>query len=277
MKLRKRTEVSKPDTVYNLHVKNNHNYVANGAVVANCHSAKADVLLQLLTGPFAHVPIRWGLTGTIPKEEFAQKSLLVSIGPVINHLEASELQDKGVLANCHVNVVQLQDHVEYKTFQTEQAFLLSNEDRLAVIAKQIEQLDGNTLILVDRITAGKLLADLVPDCTFISGSTKSKDRKAEYDEVATSNSKRLVATFGIAAVGINVPRINNLVLIEPGKSFVRVIQSIGRGLRKASDKDHVEIYDYCSSAKFSKRHLTTRKKYYTEMQYPYTVTKIEWR
>jgi len=81
----------------------------------------------------------------------------------------------------------------------------------------------------------------------------------------------------VAAVGINIPRIFNLVLVEPGKSFVRVIQSIGRGIRKAQDKDSVQIWDVTSSAKFSKRHLTQRKKFYKEAQYPFTIDKVKYR
>jgi len=62
--------------------------------------------------------------------------------------------------------------------------------------------------------------------------------------------------------------------VEPGKSFVRVIQSIGRGIRKAKDKDHVEIWDITSSCKFSKRHLTKRKAFYKEANYPFKVHKV---
>ena len=62
--------------------------------------------------------------------------------------------------------------------------------------------------------------------------------------------------------------------MEPGKSFVRVIQSIGRGIRKAEDKDYVQIWDITSSCKYSKRHLTARKKFYKDAKYPYTVSKV---
>ena len=71
--------------------------------------------------------------------------------------------------------------------------------------------------------------------------------------------------------------IFNLVLLEPGKSFVRVIQSIGRGVRKAADKDHVEIWDVASTAKYSKKHLTERKKFYAEANYPYTIEKVNYK
>jgi superfamily II DNA or RNA helicase len=86
----------------------------------------------------------------------------------------------------------------------------------------------------------------------------------------------IVATYGVAAVGINIPRIFNLVLIEPGKSFVRVIQSIGRGIRKAEDKDNVEIWDITSDCKFAKRHLTHRKAYYKKGKYPFTLEKSDY-
>ena len=248
-------------------------------IVDEVHMAKADALKTLLTGVMSRVPIRWGLTGTIPKEKFESQSLLVSIGPVISQLAASELQDRGVLAQCHVNIVQLVDHAEFSNYQSELKYLLEEETRLKTIANLVRQVNatGNTLVLVDRIAAGQALVAQLDDAVFVSGSTKAGDRQSEYDEIATSTGKIIVATYGVAAVGINLPRIFNLVLLEPGKSFVRVIQSIGRGIRKAEDKDHVEIWDITSTCKFAKRHLTKRKQFYKEANYPFTQEKLEWK
>jgi superfamily II DNA or RNA helicase len=248
-------------------------------MVDEVHMAKADALKGLLTGVMSRVPIRWGLTGTVPKEPYEYKALLCSIGPVISQLSASELQDRGVLAQCHVNIVQLVDHVEYKDYQSELKYLLEERGRLDTIADLVNQvnLTGNTLVLVDRIAAGQALVERLGDkAVFVSGSTKGTVRQNEYDEVATSTGKIIIATYGIAAVGINIPRIFNLVLLEPGKSFVRVIQSIGRGIRKAEDKDFVQIWDITSTCKFAKRHLTKRKQFYKEANYPFTQEKLEW-
>lgn len=245
-------------------------------IVDEVHMAKADVLRTMLTGPFANVPIRWGLTGTVPKEEHEYISLLASLGPVLHRLQASELQDMGVLSNCHVKVLQFDDKVEYKTYQEELTYLTSNERRMDELARTIEaiSLTGNTLVLVDRIASGKMLVERLPDSVFVSGAMKSKDRKDEYDEITVADNKIIVATYGVAAVGINIPRIFNLVLVEPGKSFVRVIQSIGRGIRKAQDKDFVQIWDITSTAKFAKRHLAKRKKFYDEANYPHQTEKV---
>ncbi len=247
-------------------------------MVDEVHMAKADALKSLLTGPFSHIPIRWGLTGTIPKSTYEQVSLLVSLGPVIGKLSAAELQEKGVLAQCHVNIIQMKDGVEFTNYQSELKHLLEDEKRLDKISQLIDKIkdSGNTLVLVDRVNAGKELISRLPDSVFISGETKLTERKEEYDEVKTSDTKIIVATYGVAAVGINIPRIFNLVLIEPGKSFVRVIQSIGRGIRKAEDKDHVEIWDITSDCKFAKRHLTQRKAYYKEAKYPFTLEKLDY-
>ena len=249
-------------------------------IVDEVHMAKADALKSLLTGVMSRIPIRWGLTGTIPKEPFEFQALKCSLGPVIGKLTASELQSQGVLAQCHVNIVQLVDHAEFTNYQSELKFLLEEPDRLKTIAQLIAQVNttGNTLVLVDRVAGGHALVELLGDlAVFVSGATKAKDRQDEYDEVATSTGKIIVATYGVAAVGINLPRIFNLVLVEPGKSFVRVIQSIGRGIRKAEDKDHVQIWDVTSTCKFAKRHLTKRKQFYKEANYPFTQEKLEWK
>jgi len=248
-------------------------------IVDEVHMAKADALKTLLTGIFSHVPIRWGLTGTIPKEEYAAVSIFCSLGPVVGKLTASELQEAGHLANCHVNIVQLADSAEYTNYQSELKYLTETAGRLDYISNLVKSVNetGNTLVLVDRISTGKLLIERLDNAVFVSGATKAKDRKDEYDEVATATGKIIVATYGVAAVGINIPRIFNLVLIEPGKSFVRVIQSIGRGIRKAEDKDFVQIWDITSTCKFAKRHLTKRKAFYKEANYPFTVEKAEWQ
>ena len=249
-------------------------------IVDEVHMAKADALKTLLTGVMARIPIRWGLTGTIPKEEYAYQAIFCSLGTIVGRLAAKELQDAGHLANCHVNIVQLIDHVEYNNYQTELKYLVETDARMAYLAGLILRVNetGNTLVLVDRIASGKLLTSYLGDrAVFVSGVTKATDRKAEYDEVAISTGKIIVATYGVAAVGINIPRIFNMVLLEPGKSFTRVIQSIGRGIRKAEDKDFVQIWDVTSTCKFAKRHLTKRKSFYKEASYPFTIEKVEWQ
>jgi superfamily II DNA or RNA helicase len=103
---------------------------------------------------------------------------------------------------------------------------------------------------------------------------KSSDRREHYKEINFSDNKIMIATYGTTSTGISINRIFNLVLVEAGKSFVRTIQSIGRGLRMSDDKDKVEIYDVCSKMKFSNNHSNKRKQFYKNAEYPFDVKKI---
>jgi len=250
----------------------------NCVMVDEVHMAKAEVLKNLLTRNLAKAPIRWGLTGTIPKADFEFQSLRASLGEVVHRVKAHELQEKGILSNCHVNIIQTAEWKEFSGYPEELKFLVTDKDRMAYVADLIQGISdtGNTLVLVDRIECGEFLTEHLDDAVFISGRVKTKDRKTEYDEVRTADNKIIVATYGVAAVGINVPRIFNLVMLESGKSFTRVIQSIGRGIRKADDKDFVQIWDITASTKYAKKHLTERKKFYKEAQYPFEIQKVKY-
>ena len=290
-----RKELGKTHTIctwqsLNIMLKNTQNHEADVTIheflagvicvmVDEVHMAKADALKTLLTGVMGDIPIRWGLTGTIPKEPFEYVALNVSLGSVVGQLSASELQAAGVLANCYVNIVQTTEHAAFTNYQNELKYLTTNPDRLDYLSGLIAQINrtGNTLVLVDRIESGKELVSRLPDSVFVSGNMKGEARQDEYDEIATSNNKIIIATYGVAAVGINIPRIFNMVLLEPGKSFVRVIQSIGRGIRKAEDKDFVQIWDITADCKFAKRHLTKRKQFYKEANYPFTQEKTTYK
>jgi superfamily II DNA or RNA helicase len=93
---------------------------------------------------------------------------------------------------------------------------------------------------------------------------------ADHDDLV------VVATSQIASTGLNIPRIFNLFLVDLGKSFVKVIQSIGRGLRTAHDKDKVSVYDICSDLKYGKKHVRERMNFYAEARYPHKKIRIEY-
>jgi len=249
-------------------------------MVDEVHKAKAEVLKNLLSGPVRQVPIRWGLTGTIPKDEHEAVGCLCSLGPVVGNLSSKELQDMGVLADLDISVLQLQDGmIGFSSYAQELKWLVTDPTRIDQISEIINGFgaNGNTLVLIDRIKTGEMLAERNPDWVFVSGSMKQQDRQINYDDISEMDNKVIVATYGVAAVGINIPRIFNLIMLEPGKSFVRVIQSIGRGIRKAQDKDYVQVVDLTSNLKYSKRHLTKRKQFYKEQNFRHTVTKVEYK
>jgi len=279
MKLLKRTEINKPQNVYNLHVQEDHNYIVEGAVVSNCHGVKdLGVVQKLMTQNFKNVPIRWGLTGTLPEEEWNQLSLFTAIGPQIGELAAHELQEAGVLASCQVNILHTQETAQYTDYQNELKYLTTDPSRLNWLSGVVEEISktGNIMVLVDRIATGEFLRDNLKGSIFVSGEMKNKDRAEYYREMEIVDNRVVIATFGVAAVGINIGKINHVVLVEPGKSFIRVVQSIGRGLRKTNDKDEVVIWDVASKCKFSNNHMNKRKAIYNKVKYPYEIKKVQY-
>lgn len=305
MKLIKRTKISKPDTTYNLHVAKNNNYVAGGVVVSNCHGLKGQVLTKLLVEYAKHVPFRFGVTGTLPKAETDAMSVRVAVGNVQYTIPAHVLQAEGYLAKLHIDILQLSDNLKeefeewkndyleewqqenpgqkmtytkfkdsyFPDYTSEKRFLQTKAERLQWIADYIsikrEEKKGNVFCLVNGIAFGKKMAKLVDDSIFLYGKDKVKVRKEAYDLFKDNDNVVVFATVNIASTGLNIKRIFNLMFIDMGKSFIRTIQTIGRGLRKAPDKDSVHVTDICSDLKYSKKHLRERVKYYSEAKYPH--------
>ena len=152
-------------------------------MVDEVHMAKAEVLKKLLTNNLANTPIRWGLTGTVPKDDIDFQNIRVGLGDVIHRVSASELQEKGVLSECHVNVIQTSEWKEFGSYPEELKYLVTDTARMEWISKLIKGISdsGNTLVLVDRIESGRIITSIIDDSVFISGEVKTKDRKEEYD------------------------------------------------------------------------------------------------
>ena len=242
------------------------------------HSAKGKELQKILLGPFKNIQLRWGMTGTVPKEKHNRLYVTTALGELIGQVKASVLQDKGILAKCHVNILEVADRVEYADYREEKLYLTTNEQRLdwlAYFAKNLAHDTGNVLLLVENIETGKYLQNLIENSEFVHGITKNEKRAETYKDINKQDNRVLIATYGVAAVGININRLFNVILVEPGKSFIRVIQSIGRGIRVAADKSYVDIWDFTSDSKFSKRHCNKRKEYYRDVSYPYTTLKLD--
>lgn len=255
-------------------------------IVDEVHQAKAKVLNEMLTGPAADVPFRFGCSGTIPKEDLFRFQIEAAIGKVIFQLGSWELQEKGVLARSQVFQVVLCDsqNPQYKKlsptheeWSDELNWMFSDKARLRYIADTIRQVAneyGNTIVLVQYRKHGKALAELLPEAVSLDGRDKKRD--VHYKRFNESENEILICTFGIASTGIDIPRIHNLVILEPGKKFEKVIQTMGRGLRKADDKEYLNVFDICGDDGFSKHHARHRKSLYREAKHPYEIIEAEY-
>lgn len=253
-------------------------------IVDEAHSAKAKILTELLAVHGKNIVYRFGLTGTIPKHKTDELTIKAVLGSPIYKIPAIDLINKGWLSNLHIEILQLKEHdVQrdyFPDYTSEKDFLNKNITRSAWVADYLDIIrlkQGNVFALVDSIALGKKLHEFCPNSIFLHGEDSSTVRKQFYDLFESNNDLVVIATYGIASTGLSIDRIFNLFLIDSGKSFTRVIQSIGRGLRKAEDKTEVKVYDICSDLKYSKSHLSHRIKYYKEANYPFTKKIIKYR
>ena len=277
-------------------------------IVDECHGLKGQVLTKLLNEYGKNIAYRFGVTGTLPKAETDAMSVKIAVGTVQFTKQAHELIEEDYLATLNIDIYPLESNFHdkykeykedfqisatapkmytYKQFKTnffpdytsEKQYNQNDPDRLNWIAKHIEKKKdakkGNVLCLVDGVKFGRKLAGMVDGAIFISGSDKMKARKEVYDLFKENDNLVVIATVQIASTGLNIKRIYNMMFIDLGKSFIRVVQTIGRGLRKAVDKDHVDVSDICSDLKYGRKHMLERIKVYKEAKYKFNKYPID--
>lgn len=279
-----------------------------GIIVDECHGANTSTQLAGLLGKEGrNHPIRIGLTGTLPDYHTDKLTVLCHLGPVRAIVKSSELIEAGWLSdlnlvmfefkedfkndyaeyldslpdeheNKNITYIQFKNKVLFPNFDSEKKYLHSNNDRYEVIASAIQQISeqhGNSFILVNTVATAKKLTKMLGDNTIFI-SSKIKNRSEIYDAFKTSTGLKAVVTFSLASTGLNVPRIFNLITVDQSKAFIRVVQTIGRGLRKAEDKNVVNVFDFYSDVKYAKKHSTQRKKIFKKESYPYRVCKLDY-
>lgn len=271
-------------------------------VIDECHGVKANVLKKIIADSGKDIPHRFGVTGTLPKDKCDQLSIKVMLGPVLAEIKAKELIDRGFLATLDITMYKMIEdlnaqyntycesptikHVDYKEFKktyfpdykAERAFVHKNKRRMRAIADLIVQRSafGNVFVLVDNIDFGKALNQMIEGSVFLYGAHDAEERAAEYAQFKDRNDMIVIANAKIASTGLSIDRINELFLVDLGKSFIKIIQSIGRGLRMAKDKSHVNIHDIGTDLKYGNQHALERGKHYAEAEYPFKKTKVDY-
>ena len=262
-----------------------------GAVfVDECHLAKAKSLTGIMT-KLQDCKYRIGTTGTLDGSEIHQ---LVLEGLFAKHNEVtttSKLVKEKHLSNLRIKCLVLnhpKEHRSRRTYQEEMEYLSTNRQRNLFISRLAASLEGNTLILAQYIEK-----QLVPLCLMIEdkcknrpihliyGATPTEDREKTRELVEKENDAIIVASYGVYSMGINIKRLHNIIFASPYKSQIKVLQSIGRGLRLAEDKIECNLFDiaddmsYNKNRNFTLKHLEERVKIYSKQEFDYEIVPIK--
>lgn len=243
-------------------------------IVDEAHGVKANVVRDLINEHGKHISHRYGCTGTFPKGAVDKYALTTSIGRIVREVRAKWLIEQGYLSEIQILPVEtLDDDPKLPDYASERAFITNMSERTEAIARYIEELRreyGNTLVLVNTsaLAQGRELNKLIDGSVYLDGTSASAVREANYQQFDCRDDMIVIASAGIASTGISIDRIFCLVLLDTGKSFVKCIQSVGRGLRKKGDKNKIFVVDVYAKMKYAKKHYKERKSYYVEAEYP---------
>ena len=276
-------------------------------IVDECQGLRGAVLTKLLNDYGKHISYRFGVTGTLPEGESDAIAVRIAVGSVQYEIPAHVLIEAGHLSTLDIDIIELSVNLrpQYKIFKeqvkddpelskvtyakfknsyfpdftSEKKFLHTQPTRMDWIANDLQNkamLTGNVLCLVNGVAFGRKLAKKIEGAVFLSGTDLTKVRQQIYEQFEDHDNLIVIATVNIAGTGLDIERIFNLVLVDIGRSFIRVIQAIGRGLRKGGDKNHVFVSDVCSDLKYSRRHSTKRISHYKNAKYPYKKRSVDY-
>jgi superfamily II DNA or RNA helicase len=237
---------------------------------------------------------RFGTTGTLDGTETNKLVLEGLFGSVYKVTTTVELQKKNTLAGLDIKVMLLNYHndichwMQNKTYQEEIDYIVTNEKRNKFITNLALSLEGNTLVLFQYVEKhGKVLYDMMTEKAedgrrifYVSGEVDTADREQIRGIVEKQKDAIIVASLGTFSTGINIRNLSNICFASPSKSQIKVLQSIGRGLRKSDDGRDTTLYDIAddfhvkSHKNFTLRHSAERIKIYTKEGFQYKIYPI---
>ena len=257
-------------------------------IVDEVHTAQAKSLKSIMEKLLV-CPDRIGLTGTLKDSQTHELVLKGLFGPVKKLISTKELMDNDQIAQMKIQLVQLdypnEDRKKCSKFDYKEEidFLVNHEKRNKLIAKMASTLPGNTLVVFHRLEQGENLYNLLDtnkQTYYVAGETNKNEREATR-QMAETNDVIIVASLGVFSTGINIRNLHNLIFAHPTKSKIKVLQSIGRILRKNENKNTALVFDIIDDLKygqrnnFALRHADERFKQYTDEQFEYKINTVK--
>lgn len=272
---------------YNLHIKDNHNYFANGILVHNCHRFASEVTSDIIQRCI-DTPIRLGFTGTLPENPVDKMTLLGLFGEPKTIITSKELIERGL--GCPVSIKSIilnYDNVsktefrECTDYQKQLQYIIDHQRRNEIIVRLCTGLslkNQNSLVLFQRTNHGKqlfidIMKILYPEVDvenkdivgkkslefqkqynvfFLNGEQDSKTREEVRHILEDTPNAILLSNFSLLSTGVSIRALKNLILASPMKAFTTISQSLGRLMRLHKDKKEAFVYDIVDNFGFRK-------------------------
>ena len=267
-----------------------------GAVFGDeCHLFKAKSLTHIMTS-LTDCPYRIGTTGTLDGSTTHKLVIEGLFGPVMNVTTTKDLMDLNVLSELSIENILLEHPPEMRRaasgmkYQDEIDYIVQNKDRNNFISNLTLRMKGNTLVLFQFVEKqGKPLYDMILEerkdkdrkVFFVYGATDADTREEIRHITEKESNAIIVASYGTFSTGISIRNLHNIIFASPSKSRIRVLQSIGRQLRKSENKDLARLFDigddlsYKSWKNHTLKHFEERLKIYSSEKFTYRTTRVD--
>ena len=274
-------------------------YQPFGMVIGDeAHNFKAKSLTSIMSN-CTEAAYRIGTTGTLDGTQTHTLVLEGLFGKIHNVISTKELMEKDAVSQLDITVLLLKYADQYckeiskAKYQEEVQFIVGYEPRNKFIRNLALDLDGNTLILFNLVEKhGKPLFNMIQEKVnenprnqrkvfFVSGQTDVDTRESVRAITEKETDAIIVASLGTFSTGINIRNLHNVCFASPSKSQVKVLQSIGRGLRKADDNRTTRLFDLADDLHWKSRknytleHAAVRIQMYTKEHFDYKVYEVE--
>jgi superfamily II DNA or RNA helicase len=233
---------------------------------------------------------RYGLTGTLPDNKIDQWNIFGKIGRVIYFKQSADLREQKYISQVHVAALKLNYsnvpqftipsmHNPTAGYEEEITWLQTNKFRNDIITKLVNKQDKNTLIMVDRIAHGEELLRVLQENTdkavhFVHGAVEIEEREMIRKLMEEQDNVACIAISKIFSTGINIKNLHNIIFAAIGKARIKIIQSIGRSLRKHASKKRATIFDIWDNLRYGNKHVVERLALYDREQITYSVTEL---
>ena len=229
--------------------------------------------LNTIMGNLVNAQYRIGTTGTLDGSQCNELVLIGNFGPIHKVITTKNLIDNDTLADLNIQCIVLKhDDVLRKAvakmdYQSEIATIVEHPNRNQFISKLALTQKGNTLVIFNLVKKHgvplynmiKEMADEGKKIFYVSGEISATERETIREITESEDGAVIVASAGTFSTGINIKNLHNVIFAAPTKSQIRVLQTIGRGLRKSDSGQGTIIYDISDNLSWRKRKNYTMK------------------
>jgi superfamily II DNA or RNA helicase len=252
-------------------------------IVDECHKIKPDNKISKIVSKIK-TQNRYGFTGTLPEDQIDKWSVIGKFGPIIYEKTSFDLRKEDFLSNVEIKIIDIQykdtpPKISDNAYRNELQFIYNSIFRNDLIKSICNKLNNNTLILVNHIEHGeRILANLAntpqKQVYFIRGEIDVIEREKIKKIMEESSNVICIAISAIFSTGVNIKNLHNIVFAAGGKSFIRTVQSIGRGLRKHNTKNKLIIIDLADKLQYGISHSIKRQTIYTKEKINFSIKTI---